>query len=164
VGKDDAERKKMAREMFAIEKQGLYEAIKGAPGILFICGSGNENNDANFSEYIPASFDLPNLVTAGAVDSEGKKTSFTTEGSSVDFYANGYEVESVVPGGDRLKFSGTSMASPNVANLAAKLIAANTKLTPVEVIKLIADGAESSAEDSKIKLINPQRSFTLATK
>jgi subtilisin family serine protease len=164
VGKDAAERKRMANEMFEIEKQGLYEAIKGAPSILFVCGAGNENNDANFSEYIPASFELPNLITAGAVDSEGKKTSFTTEGKSVDFYANGYEVESYVPGGDRLKFSGTSMASPNVANLAAKLFAANPKLTPVEVVRLIAEGAEPSAEDPKIKLINPRRSLALLKK
>jgi len=154
----------MARELFEIEKQGLYEAIKNAPEILFICGSGNENNDADFSEYIPASFDLPNLVTAGAVDSEGKKTSFTTEGKSVDFYANGYEVESFVPGGDRMKFSGTSMASPNVANLAAKLLAANPQLKPAEIIRLIADGAEASTEDAKIRLINPKKTFALLKK
>lgn len=164
IGKDEAERKKIARELFDIEKQGLYEAIKNAPEILFICGSGNENNDADFSEYIPASFDLPNLVTAGAVDGEGKKTSFTTEGKSVDFYANGYEVESFVPGGDRMKFSGTSMASPNVANLAAKLLTVNPKLKPSEIIKLIADGAEISTEDAKIKLINPKKTFELLKK
>jgi subtilisin family serine protease len=164
VGKDEAERKKLARELFEIEKNALYEAIKNAPEILFVCGSGNESNDANFSEYIPASFDLPNLLTIGAVDSEGKKTSFTTEGKSVDFYANGYEVESYVPGGDRLKFSGTSMSSPNVANLAAKFLAVNPKLTPAEIIKLIADGAEPSTEDPKIRLINPKRSFALLKK
>lgn len=164
IGKDNAMRKKMARELFEIEKQGLYEAIKNAPEILFVCGSGNENNDADFSEYIPASFDLPNLITVGAVDSEGKKTSFTTEGKSVDFYANGYEVESFVPGGDRMKFSGTSMASPNVANLATKLLAVNPKLKPSAIIKLIADGAEVSTEDAKIKLVNPKTSLLLMKK
>jgi len=164
VGKTPEERKKMAREWFEIEKLGLYEAIKNAPDILFVCGSGNENNDANFSEYIPATFELPNLVTVGAVDSAGKKTSFTTEGKSVDFYANGYEVESFVPGGDRLKFSGTSMASPNVANLAAKLLAVNPKLKPAELIKLIADGTEASTEDPKIRLINPKKSLALIKK
>ncbi len=89
------------------KKKGLYEAIKGAPEILFVVGSGNENNDANFSEYIPATFDLPNIITVGAVDSEGKP---------IDFYADDYEVEFFVPGGDRLKMSGTSMASPEVAS------------------------------------------------
>ena len=164
VGKSPEERKKMAREMFEIEKTALYEAIKNAPDILFVCGSGNENNDANFSGYIPATFELPNLATIGAVDSEGKKTSFTTEGKSVDFYANGYEVESFVPGGDRLKFSGTSMASPNAANLAAKLLAVNPKLKPAQIIKLIADGAESSTEDPNIRLINPKKSLGLLKK
>jgi subtilisin family serine protease len=98
------------------------------------------------------------------VDSEGKKTAFTTEGKSVDFYANGYEVESFVPGGDRLKMSGTSMASPQVANLAAKLLAVNPKLKPAELIKLITEGSEPSAEDAKIRLINPKKSLALIKK
>jgi subtilisin family serine protease len=164
IGKTADERKRLAQELFGIEKQALYEAIKNAPEILFVAGSGNENNDANFSEYIPATFDLPNLVTVGAVDSEGRKTAFTTEGKSVRLYANGYEVESFVPGGDRLKMSGTSMASPQVANLAAKLLAVNPKLKPSELIKLINDGAEASAEDPKIRLINQKKTLALVKK
>lgn len=162
VGGDAKERKELARKMFEIERNALYEAIKGAPGILFVCGSGNENNDADFSEYIPASFELPNLMTVGAVDSEGKKAPFTTEGKSVDVYANGYEVESYVPGGDRMKVSGTSMASPQVANLAAKLLALHPQLTPAQLIALIGKGAEPSSEDPKIRLIHPAKSMTLA--
>ncbi len=164
VGKDDAERKALANEFFRIERDALYDAFKNAPDILFICGSGNENNDANFSEYIPASFDLPNLVTIGAVDGEGKRTSFTTEGKSVDFFANGFEVESFVPGGDRLKFSGTSMASPQVANLAAKLLAINPALTPREIVELIDKGSDRSTENAAIKLINPKKTLELVKK
>lgn len=162
VGKDEEERKKMAREMFEIEKDALYKAFQSAPEILFICGAGNENNDAGFVEYIPASFvGLPNLITIGAVDSEGKKTSFTTEGKAVRFYANGFEVESFVPGGDRIKFSGTSMASPNVANLAAKILAIRPDLTPQQVISLIERGADSLPENPELKLINPKQTIAL---
>jgi subtilisin family serine protease len=164
IGNTPEDRKRMALEMFEIEKQALNEAIKNAPEILFVVGSGNENNDANFSGYIPATFDLPNLITIGAVDSEGKKTGFTTEGKSVDFYANGYEIESVIPGGDRLKMSGTSMSSPQAANLAAKLLAVNPKLKPTEIIKLIAEGSDVSTEDPKIRLINPKKTLTLIKK
>lgn len=164
IGKNDEERKKMAREMFDIEKKALYNAFKSAPEILFICGSGNENNDAGFEEYIPASFqDLPNLITIGAVDGEGKKTSFTTEGKSVRFYANGFEVESFVPGGDRIKFSGTSMASPNVANLAGKILALKPTLSPQEVIALIEKGSDNLPENPKLKLINPKKTIELLT-
>ncbi|HYO76404.1 MAG TPA: S8 family serine peptidase, partial [Thermoanaerobaculia bacterium] len=153
VGGDEKQRKALAREMFEVEKRALYEAIKGAPGILFVCGSGNENNSADFSEYIPASLELPNLITVGAVDNAGRKTTFTTEGASVDLYANGFEVESFVPGGDRMKVSGTSMSSPQVANLAAKLLAVDPSLTPAKLISLIATGADAE------KRINPAATF-----
>ncbi len=164
IGKNEQERKKMAREMFEIEKKALYEAFKSAPEILFICGSGNENNDADFAEYIPASFEgLPNLITIGAVDSEGKKTSFTTQGKTVRFYANGFEVESYVPDGDKIKFSGTSMASPNVANLASKILALKPELKPSEVIQWIEKGSDTLPEDPNLKLINPKKTLELLT-
>ncbi len=161
VGGSPEERKALAEQLFEIEKTALQEAIASAPEILFVAGSGNENNDADFAGYIPAGFDLPNLITIGAVDSEGKKTSFTTEGKSVDFYANGYEVESFVPGGTRMNFSGTSMASPQVANLAAKLLALKPTLKPAEVIDLIRKGATPSEEDPAILLIHPAASISL---
>ncbi|MEO1384522.1 MAG: S8 family serine peptidase, partial [Bacteroidota bacterium] len=158
IGETAEERQELAKKIFQIERDALYKAIAGAKDILFICGSGNENNSADFQEYIPAGFNLDNIITIGAVDSEGKKTSFTTEGKSVDFYANGYEVESFVPGGNRLKFSGTSMASPNVANLAGKLFAVNPNLSVSEAISYIEQGVDVS--DEGIKLINPKKSLT----
>jgi subtilisin family serine protease len=164
VGRDERERRTLAREMFEIEKTALYKAIKDAPGILFVCGSGNENNDADFSEYIPASFDLPNLVTVGAVDIEGRKAAFTTEGRSVDFYANGHEIESVVPGGARMRISGTSMASPQVANLAAKLLALHPSLKPTQIVSLIRAGSDPSSEDPGLRLINPKKTLADAAK
>lgn len=161
IGNSTEERKALAKQIFEIEKQALYTAIKNAPEILFICGSGNENNDADFAEYIPAGFNLPNIITIGAVDIEGKKASFTTEGKSVDFYANGHQIESFVPGGNRIKFSGTSMASPQVANLAGKLWSLNPELSVAQVIAYIDKGSDTSPEG--IKLVNPRKSAALIT-
>jgi subtilisin family serine protease len=76
-------------------------------------------------------------------------------------HADGYEVESYVPGGDRLKMSGTSMASPNAANLAAKILAVNPKLKPQEVIEVIRNTAEKSA-DGRRNLINPMKAVAAA--
>jgi hypothetical protein len=61
-----------------------------------------------------------------------------------------------------MKFSGTSMAAPNVTNLAAKLIARDPSLTPQEVIGLIRENADDmGTEDRPIPVINPKRSMEL---
>jgi len=160
IGKDAEERSKLTREIFDIYKNGLYNAIKSAPEILFITAAGNSDNDVTFDEVIPSMFNLPNLITVGAVDQAGEETGFTSFGESVDVYANGFEVDSYLPGGTRIAMSGTSMASPNVVNLAAKLLALDYSLTTSELIDLIVDGADKS-EDGRILLINPQRSVEL---
>jgi subtilisin family serine protease len=101
-------------------------------------------------------------MTVGAVDRGGDEASFTSFGK-VDVYSNGYEVDSVVPGGDHQSWSGTSMATPQVTNLAAKLLAKYPQLTAVQVKKLIIDGAdEKLVTGRKIRLLNEKRSFELA--
>ena len=154
VGATPEERKQLARRLFAIERDALREAIASAPEILFVAGSGNEDNSADFEEYIPAGLNLPNLITVGAVDRAGEETSFSTFGKTVVVHANGFEVESLLPGGDRVKFSGTSMASPQVANLAAKLFALRPDLTVAQVRQAIVDGAERKG---RVNLIHPRR-------
>jgi hypothetical protein len=158
VGKTPEERKQMALKLFAIEKAGLESAIAGAPEILFVAGSGNEDNSADFSQYIPAGFQLPNLITAGAVDQSGTETAFSTFGKTVVVHANGFEVPSYMPGGEKTKLSGTSMASPQVANLAAKLFALKPGLTPVQVKELILKGAEKTG---RVNLINPKKTLEM---
>jgi subtilisin family serine protease len=107
-------------------------------------------------------FVMPNLLIAGAVDQAGDATTFTSFGPTVSVYSNGFEVESYVPGGDRVKFSGTSMASPNVVNLAAKLIAMDPSLKPAETVKLILDGCDVKKEgDRTMRVINPKKSAEL---
>jgi subtilisin family serine protease len=158
---DPDERKKEAREIFDIGRDGLLAALKSAPDILFITAAGNSDNDVNFDEVIPSSFNLPNLITVGAVDQAGDVTSFTSFGKNVSAYADGFEVKSPIPGGTTLKLSGTSMASPEVTNLAAKLFALDPKLTPQDVIDLIRQGLEPSKSDPRIQLINPKKSVDL---
>jgi subtilisin family serine protease len=155
---DAAERKKEARMNFDIGRDGLYNAIKSAPGILFVTAAGNSDNDVNFDEVIPSSFNLPNMITVGAVDQAGEETSFTSFGKNVTAYADGFEVDSPIPGGSHLKLSGTSMASPEVANLAAKLFALDPKLSPTDVIGLIKEGLEPNPADKRILLLNPKKS------
>ena len=163
VEKDAAKRAELAREIFKIGRDALYEALKSAPEILFVCAAGNSDDDNQFQELIPSSFQLPNMITVGAVDQAGDRTSFTTFGKNVEVYANGFEVDSYIPGGDRLKFSGTSMASPNVANLAAKIIAVKPSLKPAEVAALIKQGAEKGGSEN-FTLIHPKNTGAMVGK
>jgi len=162
VGENAEERARLAREMFDIEKETLFEAMKNAPEILFVNAAGNDNDDVAFADYYPAAFELANLLVVGAVDKAGDGTSFTSFGATVDIYANGYEVESYLPGGDRLAASGTSASSPNATNLAAKLFALDPSLTPPEVIALIKAGAEPNTEG--LPIMNPKRTVALMEK
>jgi hypothetical protein len=159
-GANPAERKKHAAELFAIWHDAVESAIKNAPNTLFFCAAGNSDSNAGFLQDVPASLKLPNLVSVGAVNQAGDETSFTSYGDTVVVHANGYEVESYIPGGSKLKMSGTSMASPNVANLAAKLFALDPSLTPAQVVGLIKKGATASP-DGRRHLIDPKRTLAL---
>ncbi len=158
IGNTTAERRKMAREYFEIEKKALERAFSGAPEILFVTAAGNSNSDSSFGEFIPSSIVLPNLLTVGAVDKAGDEASFTSYGPTVAVHANGYQVDSYLPGGKRVALSGTSMASPNVANLAAKLLAAKPSLRPAEVIAIIRDTADKTSDGRRI-LVNPAKAL-----
>jgi subtilisin family serine protease len=75
-------------------------------------------------------------------------------------YASGYHVESFVPGGKRVGLSGTSMAAPQVTNLAGKLFAVDPALTPEKAKELILGGATLS-DDGKRKLIDEKKTLEL---
>ena len=46
------ERSALARRIYRIERDALYEAIRGAPEILFIPAAGNFDNDVDFCRYL----------------------------------------------------------------------------------------------------------------
>ena len=161
VGKTPADREKLARELFDISRSSMTKAFASAPEILFVTAAGNENGDSTFNEAIPAAIVLPNLLTVGAVDLAGDEASFTSYGPTVKVHANGYQVESYLPGGARVAESGTSMASPQIAGLAAKILAVNPKLKPTQIVDIIVTTAEKTA-DRRRTLANPKKAIAAA--
>ena len=155
------QRKALARELFQVMRDTLKRGFVSAPEVLWITAAGNSNQDASFTEDAPADLVLPNLLTVGAVDRAGDEADFTSYGPTVKVHANGYQVESYLPGGARVALSGTSMAAPQVANLAGKLLAVNPKLTPPQVIQIITSTADKSA-DGRRTLVNPVNAMAMA--
>ncbi len=119
IGKTPEARKAVATEYFEIGRKALTKAFASAPGILFVTAAGNSGEDASFADFIPASIVLPNLLTVGAVDLAGDEAGFTSYGPTVKVHANGYQVESFLPGGaQRTCPRGRQSAAPRVPGAA----------------------------------------------
>ncbi len=154
-----AERRALAKKIYDIGFQGISDAVRSAPGILFVAAAGNDDEDVRFNGSYPAAVKAPNLLVVGAVDKGGEETSFTSFGN-VDVYADGVDVPSFVPGGAVMKFSGTSEAAPQVTNLAAKLLAVHPALTVAQVRAAILGGADrKTAGGRTILLLNPRQTL-----
>ncbi len=161
VGDSPEQRAELTREIFGIMSDALLRAMRDAQNTLFVTSAGNSDNDVEFDKMIPSSYELPNLLVVGAVDQAGDPTSFTSQGRTVRLYANGFEVESSVPGGESMAASGTSMSSPAVVNLAAKILAVEPLMTPQAVIELILKGATSRDDDESFLLLDPKATMQL---
>jgi hypothetical protein len=88
--------------------------------ILFVSAAGNESIKVN-TRYYPASIQAPNTISVGALESRGVIADYSNNGDLVDVYINGSDINSLIPGNERTKLSGTSMATPLVTNLAIKI-------------------------------------------
>ncbi|MEM1080366.1 MAG: S8 family serine peptidase [Pseudomonadota bacterium] len=143
----DADRRRArAIEIFDTMNAALISAFESKPHMLFVAGAGNEDEDVEFVRSLPAGINRPNLITVGAVNQALQETNFTSYGESIDIYANGQEVPSRVPGGMTISLSGTSIAAPQVANLAAMIWAIEPELSVSQVRQKIIDNATAEGE------------------
>jgi subtilisin family serine protease len=84
-------------------------------GVFVAVAAGNESQNA--CNVSPAS--AANVFTTAASDSSDRRASFSNYGSCVEGYAPGVSITSAWHNGGIRTISGTSMASPHVAGVAA---------------------------------------------
>jgi len=117
--------------------QAMHDEIKAArdAGITIVCAAGNDGGDVNY----PAKY--PETIAVSASDSSDKLAYFSSRGDEITVIAPGVNIYSTMRGGSYGKMSGTSMACPHVAGLAALAIGAGAS-TPSAVEAKLKAAAE----------------------
>jgi subtilisin family serine protease len=108
-----------------------------ADGVTFAVSSGNSNADA--CGYSPAS--AASAITVNSSTSSDARSSFSNYGTCTDIFAPGSGITSTVMGGGTQSWSGTSMASPHVAGVAALILDERGDVGPGAVWTAMRDRA-----------------------
>ena len=130
---------------FSPKKEWVFEAIEYAASkdVLIVNAAGNDGNNIDFEKVFPIdSRDLKteisdNFLTVGAMSAnydENLPASFSNYGKiNVDVFAPGVQIYSTTPENEYAKFSGTSMAAPSAAGVAALIRSYYPKLSASQV-------------------------------
>lgn len=144
-------------------KSSVDNAIRYATehNVLIIHAAGNDSEDNDEVQNFPNPFyenggRASSYITVGASSAETNKNlsaSFSNYGSeSVDLFAPGHEIYSTMPGNEYKQQSGTSMAAPVVAGVAALVWAYHPGLTADELKEVLLN---SSTRLPKKKVLLP---------
>ena len=108
-------------------------------GTTIVVAAGNDSVDA--STFCPAN--IRRLCTVASIGTGHTLSYFSNYGEIIDVCAPGENISSSVPGGGFESKSGTSMASPHVAAVAAQIKTANPDMSADEVVSAIKATAQN---------------------
>ncbi|OAH12135.1 S8 family peptidase [Streptomyces jeddahensis] len=124
----------------------LDNAVKRsiASGVSYSIAAGNGNIlgwPQNACNYSPAR--VPEAITVGATDSSDRRASFSNYGTCLDLFAPGVSITSAWDDSDTATntISGTSMATPHTAGVAALYLATHPTASPAQVRDALVNGA-----------------------
>jgi subtilisin family serine protease len=112
-------------------------------GVLFVAASGNSGVNVTNRPFYPASYGHRNIISVGSTGPSDTASGFSNYSTKrVHIGAPGASIHSTVPGGKYISISGTSMASPLVAGVAALMKGLRPDLHYREIRKAILETAD----------------------
>ena len=127
------------------KSRALEDVISKAKdaGILFVAASGNSSADTDRTPHYPSSYNLGNVISVAALDRNDELTSFSNYGAkSVHIAAPGKDILSTWLDNDFREASGTSMATPVVAGVAALVLSKNPNLSVDDLRKRLLNSVD----------------------
>lgn len=118
------------------KSRALEDIIRQASqeGILFVAASGNSHSNNDRSPQYPASYNLPNVLSVAALNRQDELANFSNFGpKSVHIAAPGAEILSTWLHDEYEVHSGTSMATPMVAGVAALVLSKYPEMSVEEL-------------------------------
>jgi len=109
--------------------QLLHDEIlaQESANMLCVAAAGNASQDIKKTPTYPAAYDVDNIISVAAIDSTHALASFSNHSHKhVDLAAPGVSIFSTMPDDSYQYMSGTSMAAPYVAGVAALIWSYNT--------------------------------------
>jgi subtilisin family serine protease len=119
-----------------VERDAIAYAI--SQGAVIVAAMGNAFGSGNPTSF-PGAY--PDVVAVGAIDQTDHRAFFSQTGPHIDVAAPGMGVLSTVWDNGFATMSGTSMASPHVAGVAALILSCNSSLTGAQVAEIIRQTA-----------------------
>lgn len=116
-------------------------------GVLIVAAAGNEGNKPGNKESIgyPAKYD--SVIAVGSLTSLNERSSFSSTGEALEIMAPGSGILSTTYNGGYGTMSGTSMASPHVAGVAALVWGIDTNLSNSQVRAILNNTANDMWND-----------------
>jgi subtilisin family serine protease len=141
-------------------------AAAAAANVLVVVGAGNDARDIDTQPVYPASIAAPNLVSVAAtIPQDGRAIAdFSNFGQlTVQLAAPGDSILSTSNTGGWIDESGTSMASPMVAGVAALMLGANPRLSAADLRALLLQNAGRSPLKVAAGYVDALRSVVAAS-
>lgn len=126
------------------DSQTLRDACDAAyaAGHLLVASAGNSGNPGGRGDNVGYPAKYASVIAVASSTINDTRSSFSSTGPDVELIAPGSNILSTLPGNNYGTYSGTSMASPHVAGVAALAWAANTSLSNQDMRQILRDTAE----------------------